>query len=389
MPQKSLTIISRYLAICFGFLTQFVVFSQESDSLKMGEMNFEDQTLVFVGSYTNGEAEKGIFIYSLDTLTGTLSLVEAGENLVNPSFITMSKDGNYLYACTETKLDTPGNVSVFSFDYRNRKLNYLYKRKSGINPVYLNVSKNVEFLLSVNYADGSLAYFDLDSNMVSEYYKKKIVFFESSGGSRQEAPHPHSIALSPQEDFAFIADLGADKIYKIFINKNSNTISYEHPVSCVKGSGPRHLIFHPNGKFVYCTEELSGTVSSYRFIENNLIRMQRVFVYSDVHSSYSTADIHISADGKFLYVSNRNDTVDNIAIYSIDGDSGILTYVGRQPTNGSIPRSFAIDKTGRFLIVANQSSGNIVVFRRDENTGLLKEISNTPTLPNPSSIYLR
>ena len=381
--------ISPCLALCFGFLTQLVVVAQESDSLKIGERDFTDETLVFVGSYTNGQADKGIFIYSLDTLTGTLSLVETGENLVNPSFITMSKDGRYLYACTETKLNTLGNVSVFSFDEKNRKLNYLYKRKSGINPVYLNVSKNAEFLLSVNYADGSLAYFDLDSNVVSENYKKKIVFSESSGGSRQETPHPHSIALSPQEDFAFLADLGADKIYKIFINKNSKTITYEHPVSCVKGSGPRHLIFHPNGKFVYCTEELSGTVSSYRFFENYLIKMQRVFVYSDVHSSYSTADIHISPDGKFLYVSNRNDTFDNIAIYSIDEDSGILTYIGRESTNGSIPRSFAIDKTGRFLIVANQSSGNIVVFRRDKNTGLLEEISNTPTLLNPSSIYLR
>jgi 6-phosphogluconolactonase (cycloisomerase 2 family) len=179
--------------------------------------------------------------------------------------------------------------------------------------------------------------------------------------------------FSPKGDYVFIPDLGSDKIWCYrFDSLAGGPLKYaETPfITTTPGSGPRHLVFDAAGKYAYCTEELSGTVSAYKYNKGKLKRIQRVNAHSDtVSTQFSSSDIHLSPDGKFLYASNRGEE-NNIAIYSIR-KNGKLKLVGYQPTLGKTPRIFAISANGKFVIAANQSTGNIVVFKRNATTGLL------------------
>jgi len=163
----------------------------------------------------------------------------------------------------------------------------------------------------------------------------------------------------------------------------------QHPCTLTTlGSGPRHFAFHPNGKFAYCVEELTGTVSGYRYENGKLESIQRIAAHSgDFKEGFSSGDIHISPDGRFLYASNRGQE-NNIAIFSVE-NNGTLKTVGYQSTFGKTPRIFAIDSKGKFVIVANQSTGNVVIFKRDPVTGLLKKSGSKTKVKNASCVQIK
>ncbi|MNF28282.1 6-phosphogluconolactonase [compost metagenome] len=197
--------------------------------------------------------------------------------------------------------------------------------------------------------------------------------------------------FSPNYDFIFLPDLGADKIRSYQFDSLQKQPLQETPfpfTQAVLGSGPRHFVFHPNGKFAYCVEELTGTVSAYKYSNGKLDSFQRITAHSDeFKEGFNSGDIHVSPDGLFLYVSNRGEE-NNIAIFSIEND-GILKTVGCQSTYGRTPRIFAVDSQGKFIIVANQSTGNVVVFKRDSVTGLLKKCSTNTKVKNASCVQIK
>jgi 6-phosphogluconolactonase (cycloisomerase 2 family) len=329
----------------------------------------------------------------LNKKNGQLKEITTAKNVLNPSFLTLSQNGKYLYACTDTKTPNKGSVSSYEFNPSTKKLTFINSQKTnGENPVYLAVNKNGKWLTTANYNDGSVSVFSIneDGNILS--INQFISFKDSSiHKERQKSSHIHSTVFSPNEDFLFLPDLGADKIrcYQFDSNKNQPLIEAEIPfLKSTLGSGPRHFTFHPNGKFGYCIEELSGTINAYKYQNGTLDSIQRISTHTKNYTEdLSSADIHISPDGKYLYASNRG-TENNIAIYLIH-KNGTLKSIGHQSTFGTIPRNFAIDKNEKYLIVANQKSGNIVVFRRNLKTGLLKKINqNNIVLKNPSCVQI-
>ena len=352
------------------------------------------KTYLFVGTYTDGKADKGIYIYEFITQTGNLKEVTTGQKLVNPSFLTLSSSGEYVYACTETKLPGEGSVSAFKFDSIEGGLTLLNTQKSGgENPVYLTVSPDNKYVVNANYTAGSVSVFKSKADGRLMPYQQ-LVKFQGKGPNhrRQESAHIHAAVFSPDFAYLFFPDLGSDKIKVYRFDGQQNQVLEEmsaHDYTAEPGSGPRHMIFHPNARFAYCIEELSGTIAVFRYADGKLNNIQRIFAYSKPQEEYSGADIHISPDGLYLYASNRGENENTIAIFSIDGVSGSLTLVGHQDSYGKLPRNFAIDPTGQFLIVANQLTNNLVVFKRDLKTGLLTYTGEEVRVPRPSCLKMR
>lgn len=250
----------------------------------------------------------------------------------------------------------------------------------GKNPVYLTTSRNNEFVINGNYTEGTVSVFKTNPDG-SVRPSSQTIRFRGSGpnAARQDKSHIHAAVFSPDFEYVFFPDLGADKIhvFKFNVNKEQPLQSLEeYDYISVSGSGPRHFSFHPNGCFAYCIEELSGTITSFKYKNSQLDSIQRIFAYSKLQQEYNSADIHISPEGSFLYASNRRDNENTISIFSINRDNGKLTLIGHQSTHGDHPRNFTLDPTGNFLIVANQVSNNIVVFKRDAKTGLLTKKRN-------------
>src|SRR5690606_34388870 len=203
----------------------------------------------------------------------------------------------------------------------------------------------------------------------------------------QKSPRMHSVVMDPKNEFLIASNLGTDKIgvYKFDPLKKSNPLTPADPefVSLDPGSGPRHFAFHPNGKYAYSVRELDAHVTAFTYEGGKLTPIQTITMLPDnFEGKIGAADIHVSPDGKFVYASNRLD-LNEIVIYAVDQATGRLTFVGRQSSMGNHPRNFAIDPTGNFLLVANQNTDDIYVFKRDKTTGLLTLTDNKLELGRP------
>lgn len=351
------------------------------------------KTYLFVGTYTANKPDKGIYIYEFNTETGNAALVTTAENITNPSFLALSPDGRYIYACTDTKMPTAGSVSSFRFDNTNNRLTFLNEQDSGgENPVYLTTDKNNDYVINANYTEGTVSVFPVNPDGRLGSCKQRIKFEGSSVSKRQDKAHIHAAVFSPDNRYLFFPDLGADKIrtFKFDARELQPLKPIENnDFKAIPGSGPRHFTFHPNNRFAYCVEELSGMVTVFNYENGKLDSIQRIFSYSKLQEEYNSADIHISNDGLFLYASNRWDQENTISIFSIDPVNGKLTFIAHQPTFGETPRSFTLDPTGNFLLVANQHTNNIIVFKRDLKTGLLEKTGEEIQVPNPSCLKMR
>ncbi|WP_228448466.1 MULTISPECIES: lactonase family protein [unclassified Chryseobacterium] len=350
-------------------------------------------TYVFFGSFNHDKETEGIYVYELDTLKGNLSKVTSVKGVLNPSFLTLSQNGKYVFACTESKTKNAGSVSSFGFNPEKRSLTFINSQKSGgENPVYLTTHKNGKWLVNGNYTEGSVSVYPISENGMIEPGVQNFQFSEGSvNPDRQDHAHIHSTVFSPDFNYVFLPDLGADKIraYKFETDKKEPLIEAEKPfITTAPGSGPRHFTFHPNGKFAYCIEEMGGAVSVYQYDSGILKPIQRINTHSDeLKGDFESSDVHISPDGRYLYASNRG-SENNIAIFSILND-GTLKTVGYQSTKGKHPRTFTIDSSGKFLIVAHPVSGTAVVFKRNAETGLLRKVGREVKLDGVSTVQIR
>jgi 6-phosphogluconolactonase (cycloisomerase 2 family) len=347
---------------------------------------------LFVGNYTNNMPDTGIYVFEFNLLTGSLKKTHQENNVVNPSFLDIAPNGKQLFVCTDTRLPQNGSIEAYMFNSNTGTLSFFNKQTSGgHNPIYVMVDTTNSFVAFGNYGSGSLAISKVNPKGDLMPYSNFFEFTDSSiNKQRQEKSHVHATVFSPDNKFLFAPDLGGDKIRAFNFNPSSTDIlspAHNLTISTTPGSGPRHLIFHPNHKFAYCIEELSGTVATYLYKEGNLSFIQRIFACSEIKEVYNSADIHISPDGKFLYASNRGENT--IAIFSVDIANGELKLLGHQSTYGDTPRNFTIDPTGNYLLVANQLSNNIVVFKRDAVTGMLTKTDNEVIVPGPSCLKMK
>lgn len=354
---------------------------------------FSQETYVFFGSFNWDKKNNGIYVYQLNPTNGKLSKVTALKNIVNPSFLTLSKDGRFVFACTESKTPDGGSVSSFQFNPKAKSLKPINSQKSGgENPVYVTAHNNGKWLINGNYTEGSISVYPISEDGIIAPLVQNFQFIEGSvNAQRQDRAHIHSTVFSPDFDYLFAPDLGADKIRRFTFNSDKAEplqIAENPSIATVAGSGPRHFTFHPNGKFAYCIEEMGGAVSAYHYDKGNLENLQRINTHSDEYKDdFESSDIHISPDGRFLYASNRGQE-NNLAIFSIQAD-GTLKIVGYQPTLGKHPRTFAIDETGDFLITTNVQTSDVFVFRRNQETGLLIKIGKRVKIKNVSSVQIK
>ncbi|MEO5995642.1 MAG: lactonase family protein [Chitinophagaceae bacterium] len=348
---------------------------------------------LFVGTYTNS-GSKGIYVYRFNSATGKSEAVSSTEDVVNPSYLAISADKKFLYAVNETGGAKPGSVSAFSFDQTTGKLSFINKQLSGGDaPCYITVSKNNKWAVVANYSGGSLAALPIDAHGALQPYSQLIQHTGTGvNAKRQEKPHVHSTVFSPNQDYIFSPDLGLDKVfaYEFHPEASKPLQDAQPPFTEVTpgGGGPRHFTFHPNQQFAYLIEEMSGNVIAYKYNKGKLTLVQSIAAHpADFKGGIGSADIHISPDGNYLYASNRGDE-NSLAIFSIDSKTGKIVSKGFQSTLGKTPRNFVIDPSGNYLLVANQDTDNIVIFKRNRQTGLLQDTGEQIKVPKPVCLQI-
>lgn len=337
--------------------------------------------LVYVGTYT-GPNSKGIYCYRFDAAAGKLDSIGLAGEMVRPSFLALHPNGRFLYAVSELGNDgkVNGSVTAFAINHKSGMLKALNTVSSGGGgSCHLVVDKTGGNLLVANYGSGSAACFRLaPDGRIGE--RTALIEHNGAGADpkRQLGPHAHAVVLSLDNRFLLVPDLGLDKVFVYRFDAARGTLSANDPpfAAVAPGSGPRHLAFHPGGRFAYVVNEMKSSVTAFAFDrETGALRDSRTVsnLPDDFSGVDNSAEIETDAGGRFLYASNRGH--DSITIYAINPASGALTTVDRVPTQGKIPRNFEIDPTGRYLFAANQESDSIVVFSRDVETGRLKALN--------------
>jgi 6-phosphogluconolactonase len=350
---------------------------------------------LYVGTYTSGASE-GIYLYRLDLADGSLKHAGTTAGVVNPSYLTLDPGRRFLYAVNEVEEfggAASGAVSAFAVDRRTGALSFLNQRASkGGAPCYVKVAATGRFVLVANYVGGNVAVLPVQA----DGGLGEAVDVEQHEGSgpdreRQEAAHAHFITLDRENRFAYSCDLGTDKVMVYRFDRRTGHLSPNAPpsFSTKPGAGPRHLAFHPRGRFVYVLNELDSTVTALAHdpARGTLRELQTLSALPKGFAGANTgADIHATPDGRFLYSSNRGH--DSLACFAVNARTGALRPAGHTPTEGKTPRNFVIDPTGRFVLVANQKSDTVVTFRLDSRTGALRPTGQTARVPSPVCLKL-
>jgi 6-phosphogluconolactonase len=349
----------------------------------------QENHYLITGSYTRGKSS-GMYVYHFNTGNGSAMLVDSMPT-PNPSYLVVSPGNRFVYAVSEvSRGQRNGKVRAFAFDQHSGKLRYLNEQSSvGDNPCYVTMDKKGKWVIVGNYSSGTLAVLPVQKDgSLGPSVSSAEHFGKSIHPRRQEAPHVHAVVLSPDDRFLYVPDLGKDKLMVYSFNSATGAIkpAKDSAIKLADGSGPRHFDFHPSGRWAYLVQELSGTVTGFKNDKGKLRSMQTISTLPAGYSlPFTSADIHVSPDGKFLYASNR-DSSNTIAIFSIDQKSGLLKLQGHQPTLGKTPRNFNFDPSGNFLLVANQNSDEVVIFRVDHSTGLLSDTGHRIETGNPVCI---
>lgn len=337
--------------------------------------------LVYIGTYTGGKSpSKGIYVYGFDSATGKLEPMGLAAEAGRPSFVAIHPSKKYLYAVAEGS-GKEGGIASFAIDSATGKLTLLNKTSSqGSGPCHVNVDHTGKVLFVANYGSGHVASLKInDDGSIGDAVTVVQQGPASHANERRQAgPHAHSFFPSPDNRFALSCDLGCDRVFVYSLNAETGelkAVPESHGVTPA-GGGPRHLAFHPNGKFVYVCNELDMTVTAFSYDAQSgalkpIETVSTLPAGTDPKGS-STAETVVHPSGKFVYVSNR--AHDSIATFQVDQATGKLTFVEAAPSVVAIPRNFNIDPSGKWMIAGGQDSHDLVIFSIDQTTGKL-----TPT----------
>jgi 6-phosphogluconolactonase len=348
-----------------------------------------------VGTYTGADS-KGIYAYGYDAASGKLTPLGLAAETANPSFLTIDANHKFLYAVNEGhdyKGENSGGITAFAIgDRKSGKLMELNEVSShGADPCYISFDRTGKYALVANYTGGTVAVFPLasDGRIGEASSVLKDAGALGPNKDRQDAPHAHWIEASARNRFAYVADLGLDRVLIYKFDAAKGTLSAGDPsaaagspgdvkdffsATLAPGSGPRHVAFSSAGEFIYVLSEMDSTVTVFANDAKETFRsIQKISALpADFSGTNDAAEIAMHPSGKFLYTSNRGD--DSIAAFAVDGATGKLTFLQRVSSGGKTPRNFAIDPAGKRLLVANQASGNLVEFDINRATGRLKPV---------------
>jgi 6-phosphogluconolactonase len=367
-----------------------VLFGQSPSS------NAAESVRVYVGTVSGKNGGKGIYRCELDLHSGKLSQPVLAVETVNPAFLAIRPDRKFLYAVGQPGQDrgVPGAITAFAIDPSNGDLTRLNQESTGgPGPCFVTVDRTGRNALIANYSGGSCGVLPIadDGSL-----KPMSSFMQHEGKGtnpqRQDAPHAHSINLDASNHFAFVPDLGLDKVVSYRLDPSAGTLVANNPpsASVAPGAGPRHFTFHPDGRHAYVINELACTVTAFNY-DPQRGALDMVQTVSTLPSGVkpedfknTTAEVLVHPSGKFVYGSNRGHNT--IAIFAVDPSTAQLTPIGHQGSGIKTPRNFNIDPTGQWMLVGNLDGDNINVFRIDPQSGMLQPVGEPVPVPKPMCI---
>ena len=342
-------------------------------------------------AFIGNTSSDGIGLFKLDADAGTLTAAGIAAPAHGPGFLAIAPNQKVLYAAVTITTPTghEGGVEAFTIDAATGKLTEINQEPSqGEEAAFITVDPSGRNVLAANYAAATVSVLPIGAG--GKLFPASCVIKETGSSvdpERQTHAYAHSVNCDPAGNYAISCDLGADKVFIYRFDGDAGKLSPNDPpsVSVPPGSGPRHLTFSPDGKFVYVINEMGGTVIAYSFDATNgtLTEIQSVTTLKSAIKGNTSAEVQIDPSGRFLYASNRL-TTNYLTIFSIDQQSGKLTLVGYQDSLGKTPRNFRIDPTGKYLLLANQNSNTVVLFAIDGQSGKLTPVgSPIPTVHGP------
>lgn len=348
--------------------------------------------ILYVGTFSVRNSE-GIYGYRFDRPNRRFELLQTVSGPDSPSFLDISPDRKYLYSANRQGIEGDsinGSVLAYRIDAISGTLQLLNQSSSfGISPCHIYA--DAQRLYLSHYAGGSLSVLRREpdgsiGNLID------TVQHRGSGPkqNRQEAPHLHSIQTIPSTDLFLAADLGTDSVFVYHLEEDQVRKAMP-PIAVSPGAGPRHFTRSADSRLLYVANELASSVTVYETdwpnkTVRNIQEIGTLPVATTADLQNSVADIHLSPDGRFLYVSNRGD--DSLAIFAVDQETGKLSYLENQSVLGKTPRNFLIDPQGTFILVANENSDEIILFDRDPETGLLTPTKVRIAIPSPVSLQM-
>lgn len=337
-----------------------------------------ERVRLVLGTYTAPGKSEGIYVYEFDVATGQTQLASVTAT-PNPSYVALSADGRHLYAVNELG-DGNGSVTAFAFDEQGRALTQLNTVPSlGDHPCHVSIGRGGKHLFISNYSGGNLSVYGIEADGRIGALVQEIRYTGSGPNTdRQNAPHIHSAFFNPAGTHLFVQDLGTDTIHiyqYLPDNDGQDVLTPASPgsVATTPGGGPRHIAFSPEGRFAYLVQELTARVEVFSHEDGVLTFIEEAGINeAGFAGADGAAHVLVSPDGKYVYATNRGEA-NTLAIFSVDGDSGRLEKIGNQPVLGQGPRNFNLSPDGRFLLVGNHQSDEVVVFSRDTENGLLTD----------------
>ncbi len=341
---------------------------------------------------------RGIYAFAVDRSNNTISATGIVPEVRNPSYLTCSSDSRLLFCVNELKDENNsigGTVSSFAMgaelgdpEQPARLINS--RPTDGADPCFVTLDTTGNFLFTANYMSGSICVHPVSATgELGPIAAFRQHFGSGTNMFRQEGPHAHAVAVSPDNRFIFVPDLGTDTVVAYEFDAATGMLlnRADRAVKTVSGAGPRHLVFSPAGTYAYLINELDSTIVSFRYDADSgqLTRIDRVSTLPEGYrGSSSGAHIALSPDGRFVYGSNRGH--DSIVVFRVDQLSGKLSLVGHTASGGQCPRSFALDPSGSLLVVANQNSDLLTVFSVDRAIGTLCDTGRSVFVPTPVSV---
>lgn len=341
-------------------------------------MTTEHRFLGFIGTYTKGDSE-GIYSFTFDTVAGKIEDIRVAAKIENPTYLTISNNNQYLYAVA--KEADNGGVAAFSLNSDTGELHFLNQQTAeGSPPCHVSIDRHNHYLFSANYHKGTAEAHTLNKENGTVQPKSSVI--QHQGVNTDQKPHTHYAAYTPDERYVAVVELGIDQLltYKL---KNDELIKVSQ-LDLKPGSGPRHLTFHPHHPYAYLLTELSSEVIvlHYDAANGTFSEIQSLSTLpTDFTVNNQCSAIHISSDGRFVYAGNRGHN--SIALFSVDQDTHELTFVEHTSTAGDWPRDFSLDPTEKYIVASNQESSNLVLYRRDTETGKLTLLQSDIVVPYP------
>jgi 6-phosphogluconolactonase len=353
--------------------------------MQTSSMQEHSKYFLYVGVYDDG-------VYAFEFEPAGPKLTPRGRlgEMTNPSFLASDPEKRFLYAVGELEGDAHGTVAAFDIDRQSGKLKQLSMTSSGgVAPCHLQVDHTSRLLLVANYGSGSLSAYPIEKNG-SLGPMCALLPMEGSGADpkRQKSPHAHQAVVSLDNRYVYVPDLGSDMVRIYNINPERRTVTVHDPagVKVSPGLGPRHVAFSPNSRYAYLLSELKSVVTVFQHdTGSGMLRPVQALssLPEGVGDQDGAAEILVHGTGKFVYASNRGPG--SIAVFAVDGKSGMLTQTQMAQTGGTVPRGVEFDPTGQFLVAGDQKANHFVVFRIDQNTGALTKTEGTFQAPSPVS----